>query len=236
MTSYVRSRQQQLKSQSYQTLFGIQRNCQEQMQRLFELLERPADVAAPLREELFLRAVQSKNDCFARSVCPPAHSAALQCALDPERVAAGKCDSALDSLSECVRSFWGRVVNAKTQELMQKYERCNQGCESAVQEYQKCVAGGGSCDVAMLAAESCLGSCLSPSAAVALAQCRIAGGGKCEAEERAVLGARVAAGKDILLSMGFAESDMSPTETSEQIMGVVGVVMFTAEYRKQSNF
>ena len=41
MTSFVRARQQQLKSQSYQTLFGIQRNCEEQMKRIFELADGP---------------------------------------------------------------------------------------------------------------------------------------------------------------------------------------------------
>ncbi len=240
MTSFVRSRQQQNKSASYQAFFGIQKGCQEQMRRLFEVVESEGssnnNTPAQLREELFLRAVQAKNDCFARSICPSLHADALQCVLRPEKVASGACRSALESVSECVTGFWKKTINAKTQELMQRYERCNQGCAPALEEYQKCMTiggGGEKCAPAMMAVETCLGSCLNPAAAVALTQCRSVGGSRCEAEERVVVGARAAAGKEILLSMGFSEHDMTPTETSEQIMGVVGVVMFTGDIENQ---
>jgi len=242
MTSFVRARQQQLKSQSYQTLFGIQRNCEDQMKRIFELADSPdLGGGGPMREELFLRAVQSKNDCYARNVCPKEHAEALQCVLSPERVGSGACEQLLNSASECVASFWKRTIGPRAQELMQRYEQCNQGCAPAMAEYQKCVQSGGGggvggresgCAAALLAAEQCLGACLAPAAGAALAQCRAAGG-RCESEERAVLGARAAAGKDILLAMGFAESDFSATESSEQIMSVVGVVLFTGDIENQ---
>jgi hypothetical protein len=93
MTSFLKQRQDQNKSHAYRTIYGIHRNCEDQMQQVFQQLAQAAEGpnVGNMREELFLKAIQTKNDCYARNVCPAAYADALQCVLSPERVTSGAC-------------------------------------------------------------------------------------------------------------------------------------------------
>ena len=242
MTSYFRSRQQ--KSPTYQVIFGIQRGCEQRMQRILELLSEAnvemGGAAAAAREEQFLRAVQAKNGCYARTVCPAQYQEALQCALDEERLGAGRCGQVLDAVSSCVKAFWAATINSRVTELMQRQGECPDRCAEPVERQRQCAERWGPeasthCAAALRDTQVCLGACVDAAAGARLQACRAAatGGGDCAAEEEAALRARVAAGRDVLLAMGFAEGDLAPPESSDSVMGVAGMVVTMGQIETQ---
>ncbi len=60
---------------------------------------------------LHQKAIQSKNECLARALCPAQYNAARECILEPARVGSGQCDALLTQASQCRSGFWDRVLN-----------------------------------------------------------------------------------------------------------------------------
>lgn len=62
-------------------------------------------------ETLHLKAIQAKNECLARALCPSQYAAARECILDSGRVGSGKCDALFTEVSQCRKTFWDRIMN-----------------------------------------------------------------------------------------------------------------------------
>ncbi len=240
MTSYLRTRHQ--KSPAHQTLFAVQRGCEPQIQTVLQMLaaaDQPSQghAAQSAREEQFLMAIQAKNDCYARNVCPSQHQEALQCVLEPERVAGGKCDKVLSAVSQCVKDFWSRTLNERVVALMQGQAACPDQCSALLEKQQSCVAKWGSeaplkCAQEVRAVQVCLGACLDKAVGARLAACRAAGG-SCVEEEQAAEEARRGAGRNVLLAMGFSDSDLAGGENSDQLLNMAGMVVSMGQIENQ---
>lgn len=227
------------KSATYNGFMAIQGQCQEQIARLFELLNTPdsqAMVGGVTKEMAFQRAAQRKNECFARALCPSEMGAAFDCVVDPERAAGGDCDMKLEAASSCAQSFWEGALNPSVAEGMQRYSECAESCSQQLEAQQRCVRKVGPQRAAVVcggerrAAELCLGSCLAPEEGQKWRACEESGGTveQCRPLADRVVAARGLAGRKVLLDMGFAEGDLTAQETSDSLMDLVGMIIFTS--------
>jgi hypothetical protein len=90
--------------------FALQGLCKDPIRRLFDMQRimsesGPGVMAGPngeTQEMMFQKAIQLKNECFARALCPAQYVAAYECILDPARVKGGKCEDALKQVILCM--------------------------------------------------------------------------------------------------------------------------------------
>jgi hypothetical protein len=156
-------------------------------------------------------------------------------------VGSGRCTKALDAVSSCVKDFWARAINPRVTELMQRQGQCPDQCAEPSERQRACAEKWGPeapvrCAEELRETQICLGACVDPAVGARLQACRaVAGGakGRCGAEEEAAQRARLAAGRDVLLAMGFTESDMAPPENSDSIMSVAGMVVAMGQIETQ---
>ena len=217
---------------------GMQSQCQEAMAHLFDMVNAPGHAGG---EMAFQRAVQRKNECFARALCPGPVAAAHECVLDPQRAARGECDAPLQSASACVRGFWETALNARVEEGMGRYTACAEQCGEALRAQQSCLARVGiqraprECQMERRAAELCLGGCLRPDLQSQLDECRQTPGSDCQSAENRVVAARGQAARSVLRDMGFAEQELAAPGAVEQLMDVAGMLIFTSILEDRSD-
>lgn len=105
-------------SPTHRGVFAIQNNCQDALRAMLDAA-RLVDEQSPTMpvgpngetaQQLFHLAMQRKNECFARALCPGPYATALQCVLDPQRVATGACEASLTAASQCRTAFWDHVM------------------------------------------------------------------------------------------------------------------------------
>ena len=237
MSSWLRSGQPQplggrdpRKSATFNGFIAMQSQCQEQMARLFEAVNAPENQGG---EIAFQRAVQRKNECFARAVCPEALGAAWDCVMgDPQRAGAGQCDAELETASTCVTSFWQGALNPRVETGMQAYASCTDTCAIPLMKQKECLGREGlarapvHCARERALAEQCLGGCLQPDLQIEFEKCQ-ENGEDCSRLQSKLAMVRSQAGRSVLREMGFRESEVAG-DAAEQLMDVVSMLIFTS--------
>src|SRR5262245_35366669 len=89
---------QQETSATHRGFGSMRKECDSAVRNMIELQQLRVSGANMNLEPFqtrYHRAVQQKNTCLARALCPAQYAAAAQCILDPTRVEGGSCDPLL---------------------------------------------------------------------------------------------------------------------------------------------